>query len=144
MKNAKIILVLVLLLCCHNSISNSDIKSLLWSADIKNIINSQNSSSERAKYSNEFVNLDSVQFDSIKSRIIYIFSLKIDASEDDILKFHNQNVSDFNEIDCGQKNFAHPKIGNSYILKDIRGNIVGQIDTSYEDCKLKDSILYRK
>lgn len=124
-------------------------ENILWGVegaekDVQYIVDFQNTASERAKNSNEFINLDSVIFDKSERFIVYTFSLKHEEADENIKGFIKHNEADLFEIDCGNSNFALENVGNRYLLKDIKGDILSKVETSKKICNLRKNILYKK
>ncbi len=102
--------------------------------DVKAITALQNTEEELQKKSNDVMKLASVTFDDKTLMVNYTFQLKISPDPIDLENFIKGISKDFITMDCEYKNFAHEKIGNKYVIKDILGNEIFATETSYQKC----------
>ena len=102
--------------------------------DVEAITQIQNMPENLEQNSNDILKLDSVILDKKAMSVVYTFQFKIDAGSKEMQQFIRDVTSDFQVMDCENTNFAHAKIGNTYIIRDLSGKEVVNIESRYEKC----------
>ncbi|WP_019000630.1 hypothetical protein [Succinimonas amylolytica] len=102
--------------------------------DVEAITQFQNTPENLEQNSNDILKLNSVVLDKKGLSVIYTFQFKISTGTNEMQQFIKDVTSDFQVMDCLNTNFAHAKIGNTYIIRDVSGKEVVNIESRYDKC----------